>query len=158
VQFDSRKVSKRRFFAPFLLGEQPLGVTREFEQRDSFGKIRFVGVPVPFDLALAAAPAPRATGSTFYQPVERVDIHHVNAIVQPFRFSLKPHDGFLVRSSFIGIAGVKRIAHPSQHLVVEAKPPEQIGELRFEHFLAGIFAAAVGRLPWHLSAKPVHWQ
>src|SRR5690606_20568676 len=34
------------------------------------------------------------------------------------------------------------VAHPFQHLVVEAQPPEQFGELRFERFLAHMLAAA----------------
>ena len=46
----------------------------------------------------------------------------------------------------VGVAGVKRIAHPFQHLVVEAKPPEQSGELRFQRFLANVFAAAGSRV------------
>jgi len=34
-----------------------------------------------------------------------------------------------VLAPFIGMAGVQRLAHPGQHLVVELEPTEQRGEL-----------------------------
>jgi hypothetical protein len=51
-------------------------------------------------------------------------------------------DGFVVLAALVGVAGVQRIAHPFQHLVVELEPPEQFGELRLERFLADMLAAA----------------
>jgi hypothetical protein len=47
-----------------------------------------------------------------------------------------PLDRFLVLTALVGVAGVERVAHPLQNLIVEAKPPEQQD--------AGF--------PWHLSA------
>lgn len=60
VQFDSRKIQKAAFFARFLLREQSLGVPRQYEQRDSFGKIGLVGDPVPFDLVAGCLPGRRS--------------------------------------------------------------------------------------------------
>jgi hypothetical protein len=57
-----------------------------------------------------------------------------------------PLDRFLVLSALVGVAGVQRVAHPFQHLVVEFEPPEQFCELRFERFFADIFAAAGSRV------------
>jgi hypothetical protein len=33
-------------------------------------------------------------------------------------------DRLLVFAALVGVTGVQRVAHPFQHLVVEAKPPE----------------------------------
>ncbi|WP_309774556.1 hypothetical protein [Nitrobacter vulgaris] len=102
-----------------------MDVPRQFQQSDSFGKIRFVCAPVPFDLALAAfllfAPLVRHffEEGRIHQSVELIDIHGVNAIVQPLRFRFKPPDRFLVLAAFVGVAGVERIAHPFQNLVIE---------------------------------------
>ena len=70
----------------------------------------------------------------------------MNAIVQPLRFDLKPLDRFLVLAALVGVAGVQRVAHPFQHLVVEPQAAEQFGELRFNRFLADVFAAAASRI------------
>src|SRR5271170_2665669 len=51
-------------------------------------------------------------------------------------------DRVLVLLALVGMAGVQRVAHPFQHLVVKAKPPEQFGELRFQRFLTHMLAAA----------------
>ena len=51
-------------------------------------------------------------------------------------------DRLLVFATLVGVTGVQRIAHPFKHLIFEAKSPEQFGELRFEHFLADMLAAA----------------
>ena len=66
--------------------------------------------------------------------------------LKPLVFGLMALDRFLVLAALVGVAGVQRIAHPFQHLVVEAQPPEQFGELRFERLLAHILAAAGGRV------------
>jgi hypothetical protein len=99
-----------------------LGFAGEVEQRDSFRKIGIVGAPVPLDLTLAAllllTPLVRHffEEGGIHQPVELIDIHRVDAIVQPLRFSLKPLDCFVMLAALVGVAGVKGIAHPFQHL------------------------------------------
>ena len=55
-------------------------------------------------------------------------------------------DRLLVLAALIGVAGVQRVAHPFQHLVIEAEPSEQFSELRFERFLAHMLPAARGRV------------
>jgi hypothetical protein len=62
-----------------------------------------------------------------------------------FAFGLMPLGCVLLLTAFVGVAGVRRIAHPLQRLVVELQPPEQFGELRFKGFLAHIFTAAIAR-------------
>jgi hypothetical protein len=52
-------------------------------------------------------------------------------------------DRFFVFEALIGVTGVQGIAHPFQNLVVELGLPEQFSELRFERFLADIFATPV---------------
>jgi fucose permease len=54
--------------------------------------------------------------------------------------------GLSVLPALVGVARVQGIAHPFQSLIVEAKAPEQSGELRFERFLADVLAAARGRV------------
>ena len=66
--------------------------------------------------------------------------------LKPLVFGLKPLDRLLVLAALVGVAGVQRLAHPFQHLVVEVQPAEQIGELRFQRLLAHILAAAGGRV------------
>ncbi len=66
--------------------------------------------------------------------------------LEPLVFGLEPLDRLLVLAPFVGVAGVQRLAHPVQHLVVELEPAEQFGELRFQHLLAHIAAAAGGRV------------
>jgi hypothetical protein len=84
---------------------------------------------VPFDLPLAAilllAPLVRHSivEGRIHQTVELVDIHGVDAILKPLVFGLMALDRFLVLAALVGVAGVQRVAHPFQHLVVEAKPP-----------------------------------
>jgi hypothetical protein len=55
-------------------------------------------------------------------------------------------DRLLMLAPLVGVAGMQRIAHPFQHLVVELQPPEQFGELRLQCFLAHILAATGGRV------------
>jgi hypothetical protein len=66
----------------------------------------------------------------------------VNAIIEALVFGLMALDRFVVFAAFVGVTGVQRVAHPLQHLVIEAKPPGQLGELHFERFLAHMLAAA----------------
>ena len=40
--------------------------------------------------------------------------------------------------TLVGMTSLKRFSHPAQDLVVEAQPAEQLGELRFQHFLAHV--------------------
>ena len=65
---------------------------------------------------------------------------------KPLVFGLKPLDRFLVLAPLVGVAGVQRVAHPFQHLVVELQPTEQFGELLLQYLLAHIAAAAGGRI------------
>ena len=129
-----------------------MGVARQFEKLNALVHVGFVGVLVPLDLALAAilllAPLVRhfLEEGRVDEPVELVDIHGVDAILKPLVFGLMPLDRLLVLAALVGVAGVQRIAHPFQHLVVELQPPEQFGELRFQRLLAHIVAAAGSRV------------
>jgi hypothetical protein len=49
-----QEIEQATLFARFLLREQRLGVPRQFEPRDSLGKIGFVDASAPVGLALAA--------------------------------------------------------------------------------------------------------
>ena len=55
------------------------------------------------------------------EPVELVDIHGVNALVEPILFGLVAPDRLLVFATLVGVTGVQRIAHPFKHLIFEAK-------------------------------------
>jgi hypothetical protein len=107
---------------------------------------------VPIDLALAAilllAPLVRhfVEEGCVDEAVKLVDIHGVNAILKPFVRGLVPLNGFIVLAPLVGMAGVQRIAHPLQHLVVELHKPQQFGELLFQHLLAHIATAAGSRV------------
>ncbi len=79
-----------------------------------------------------------------YDAVELVDIHGVDAILKPLVFSLMALDRLFVFTPLVCVAGVQRIAHPLQHLIIELEPPKEFCELRLQHFLADISAAAGG--------------
>jgi hypothetical protein len=119
---------------------------------------------VPFDFALAAilllAPPVRHSivEGRAHQSVELVDIHGVDAVLKPPVFGLMALDRFLVLVAFVGVAGVQCVAHPFQHLVVEAKPPKQFGEPRFERFLPDVFAAARSRVALALTLHTLYSQ
>ncbi|MFG1271676.1 hypothetical protein [Xanthobacter flavus] len=90
---------------------------------------------MPFDLALAAllllAPLVRhlLEERRVHQPVELIDIHGVDAVAQPLRLGFEPPDRFVMFPALVGVAGVKGVAYPLQHLVVESQASEQFGEL-----------------------------
>jgi hypothetical protein len=129
-----------------------LGVPRQFQKLNALVQVGFIGVLVPVNLALAAVLLVAALVRHFieegriYEAVELVDINDVNAILKPLVLGLMPLDRLLVLAPFVGVAGVQRIAHPFQHLVVELQPPEHFGELLFQRFLAHIMAATGGRI------------
>jgi hypothetical protein len=50
----------------------------------------------------------------------------------------EPLDRLLMLAPLVGVAGVQRLAHPFQHLVVELQPAQQVGELLFNNLLANI--------------------
>jgi hypothetical protein len=107
VQFDSRK-SAGGVFRAVPARRTAVNVPCEVEERGSFAEIGFVGIPVPVDLALAArlllAPLVRHffEEGRVHKSVELIDIHRVDAIVQPLRFGLKPLDRFLVLAGRLG--------------------------------------------------------
>ena len=57
-----------------------------------------------------------------------------------------PFDRLLVLTTLVGVAGVQCLAHPFEHLVVKIEPAKQLGEPRFERFLAYILAPAGSRV------------
>ena len=57
-------------------------------------------------------------------------------------FGLLAFDRFFVFPALISVAGMKRITHPFEHVVVETKPPEQFGELRLERLFAHMLPTA----------------
>ena len=77
-----------------------------------------------------------------HQPVELIDIHGIDAIFKPFVFGLMALDRLLVLASLVCMAGVQRVAHPFQYLIVEMQPTQEFGELLLKHFLAHIFTPA----------------
>jgi hypothetical protein len=101
---------------------------------------------VAFDLPLAAVLLFAQLVQHFleevllHEPVEFADISECDRSVTCFR-----PDGaycFFVLALLVGTAGVQRVSHPIQHLVVEFQ--QQFGELCFERILTEIF---VGRKP-----------
>ena len=129
-----------------------MGVAGEFEKLHAFFQIGFVGRFEPFNLAKATIlfrpPLVRhlIEECRIDDAVELVDIHGVNAILKPLVFGLMALDGLLLFPPLDGVAGVKRITYPFQHLVVEVQPAQEFGELLLDHLLAHILAPAGGRV------------
>ena len=59
-------------------------------------------------------------------------------------FGLEPLDRFLVLLAFVRMAGVQRLAHPFQNLIVKPKLPKHGDKLLLQNLLAHILAAAGG--------------
>ena len=106
----------------------------------------------PVDLALAAvlllAPLARhlVVERRVNDAVELIDVHGTNAVIKALVFGLMALDRLLVLAPLVGVAGVQRIAHPFQHLVVEVQPAQEFGELLLEHLLPNILAPAGRRV------------
>ena len=73
--------------------------------------------------------------------VELVDIHGVNAGLEPVVLGTKSLDRFFAFTALVGMAGVQRLVHPFEHLVIEAELPEQRSEMLLQNLLAHILAA-----------------
>ncbi|MDZ4737443.1 MAG: hypothetical protein SGJ07_13945 [Rhodospirillaceae bacterium] len=137
--------------ARFLALEQPLCVLRQFENLHAFVHVRLLSGLMPVDLALQAQLllAPLA-GEAVVEvaadlPVELVDVHRIDTLAEALVLGPQPFDRSLVLAPLVGVAGLKRLAHPAQHLVVEAQPAEQFRKPFLQHFLA--HALGTGRLP-----------
>jgi hypothetical protein len=46
------------------------------------------------------------------EPVEFIDVHGVNALIEPLVFGLMALDRFRALAPLVGVAGVQRLAHP----------------------------------------------
>ena len=127
-------------------------VSGEIEKRSALVLVGLVRIWAPFDLALAAvllfAPLARhfLEEGCVHESVELIDAQRVIAVLKPLVFTLVTLDRVLVLAALIGVAGMRQVANPFLRLVVEAKSPEQFGELRFERVLANVFAAARCRI------------
>ncbi|MFO1153854.1 MAG: hypothetical protein U1E42_09370 [Rhodospirillales bacterium] len=74
--------------------------------------------------------------------VEFVDVHGIDTGLQAIVFRAEALDRLLVLAVLVGVAGVQRLAHPFQRLVIQAQLTEHRGELMLQHLLADIRAAA----------------
>ena len=98
-----------------MLLEPLLGVPRQFEKLHALVHVGLVGVLVPFNLAQAAvllvAPLVRHAleERRIDQPVELINIHGVNAVIEPLVLSLMALDRLFALAPFVGVAGVKRV-------------------------------------------------
>ena len=81
----------------------------------------------------------------------------LDAVAEALVLGLEPLDRLLVLAPLVSVAGLERLAHPVQHLVVEAQPAEQFGELRSSTSSRTYCGGRRPGLPWHLSAYPVQW-
>jgi hypothetical protein len=97
------------------MGERPKAPKRDNRELDQANEI----------LRKAAAER-RATGMDKAVCRRRVSYtHRKTGILAPAMTGEMTLDRFLMLPAFVGVAGVQRVAHPFQSLVVEAKPAEQ---------------------------------
>lgn len=83
-------------------------------------------------------------------PVELVQIHCVEAILEMPVLCLAAVDRLFMLAPLIGVARLERRPHPLQNLLVEVELVEQRCECLVEHLLPNIFAAAIG-----IAARPL---
>jgi hypothetical protein len=48
--------------------------------------------------------------------IKLIDVHGMNALIEPLVFGLMALDRLLVLAPFVRMAGVQRLAHPFEHL------------------------------------------
>ena len=152
VQFDSTKLSRRRFSRGVCLANNLCAFRARSRSATPSSSVGLIGVLMALNFSLAAIllfpPLVRhfLKESRVHQPVEFVDIHCVYSILKSLVFGLVALDRFLMLLPLVGVARVERISDPFENLVVELQAAEQFGELRFERFLADVFAAAGCRI------------
>ena len=108
------EIEQPTFFARFLLREQPLCVSRQFENLDALVHVGLVGLLVTVDLVQQAPLllAPLTSEPIVEIPadltVELIDIHGVYSIIEPLVFSLQPGDAVRMHATLVGMAGLKK--------------------------------------------------
>jgi hypothetical protein len=56
------------------------------------------------------------------EAIELIDVHGVDAILKTLVFGLVAPDRLLVLATLVGMAGVQRVTHPFENLVIEFQP------------------------------------
>jgi hypothetical protein len=78
---------------------------------------------------------------TLRTPTSRF-LSYVDAIAEALVLGLKAGDSLLVFATLVGMAGLKGLSHPGEYFIVEAQPPQQLGEPGLQDFFAHVFAPA----------------
>ncbi|RWK37323.1 hypothetical protein [Mesorhizobium sp.] len=81
--------------------------------------------------------------------VKLIQIHSLKAIFESLVLRLTPQDRLFLLTSLIGMARLERVAHPSQHFLIEMKPVEQSGKRLVQYLLPNIFAPTAGTAGVH---------
>src|SRR5262249_50243283 len=120
------EVKEAAFFARLLAFKQPLGTPREFENVYPLVHVRPTGSLMQINPALA----PILLGPPFgrlliveagiHATVKLVHVHGIKALLKAVPFGTQSGDHLLLLSPLIGVAGLKSLPHPCQHLLVEA--------------------------------------
>src|SRR5215467_7458325 len=71
-------------------------------------------------------------------PVELVHVHGVHPTLKPVVFGPQPANRRLVLSLFVSVAGVERVADPSEDFLVECQLAKELREPVTDDFLADI--------------------
>jgi hypothetical protein len=139
--------------APFLLGfllcEQSLGVSGQFEELDTFFEIGLISSLVLLDISQASFLVPAPVGrhaieeSGVDSAIELVDIGVMDAVLKAVVFGLKASDRGLVLLPLIHVALRQGVTNPRHDLVIEVQVAQERRESLFEHFLADIRLAAL---------------
>jgi len=102
-----------------------MGVLRQFQQFDTLVHVGIVGqlvtLDVPCTTRLLVTPlGPHSVIKVLrHPPVELIDIHGVNSLLQPISLLLKPSDSLGMLALLVSAAVLKGPAHPLKNVVIE---------------------------------------
>ena len=75
-------------------------------------------------------------------PIQLVDVHDIDALLESVPFCLKPADRVAVFALLVGTALPESADDPLEYLVIDPQAGQVLGEQLLQHFLADIWLAA----------------
>lgn len=135
------EVEQAAFLSWLLLLKQIARPLRQLQQHDPLREVVLVGrlvlVNLPLDGRLLIAPlrAFLAEEGGVDLPVELVDVHGGDTLLELRVLRLQPGNCFFVVKALVYVAFAKGLREPAKHLVIKLELAQNAGELRLQHRL-----------------------
>src|SRR2546423_13888593 len=132
VQFEPTKLSRRRFSRGFCFSNSRCAFRASSSSRTPSSKVGLIGRLMPLGFAQATIPLGAPLGGhaiekcAIHLAVELAYVHGMHAALEPVVFGPQPTDSCLMLALLLGVAGAKRVAHPSQGFLVKCQAAKQL--------------------------------